>query len=96
MYAKFTKSQYSTYCTPEAKIAIDNYIDYRRRSGERITEDSPLFRQEFNKENSEQVAYLKKMTPIAIYNIVWELLQKTGIKRTPTSNRRRESRKEIT
>lgn len=41
--------EYITYCTPECRIAIDSYLEYRRRHGEHpIKEDSPLIREEFN------------------------------------------------
>jgi hypothetical protein len=41
------KEQYITYCTPETASLIDEYLDYRRRSGEKLTEDSFLIREEF-------------------------------------------------
>lgn len=80
VYATFLKSQYFTYCTPEARAAIDNYLDYRRRAGERIKEETPLFRKEFDKENSEQIAHPLKITNVTIYNAISTLLQKTGIR----------------
>jgi hypothetical protein len=41
--------EYITYCTPECRMAIDSYLEYRRRHGERpIKEYSPLIREEFN------------------------------------------------
>jgi integrase len=41
--------EYVTYCTPECTMAIDSYLEYRRRHGEHpIKEYSPLIREEFN------------------------------------------------
>ena len=40
--------KYITFMTPEAKSAIDNYLQFRERCGEHITNESPLFRSEFN------------------------------------------------
>jgi integrase len=41
--------EYVTYCTPECRMAIDSYLEYRRRHGEHsIKEYSPLIREEFN------------------------------------------------
>jgi len=41
------KEQYFTFCTPECAALIDQYLDFRRRSGENLTDDSPLIREEF-------------------------------------------------
>jgi integrase len=47
VYAR-TRQNYFTFCTPECRKAIDDYLEYRRRWGERITDDSPLFGVDFN------------------------------------------------
>jgi integrase len=41
--------EYITFTTPECKVAIDNYLDFRKRNGELITPDSYLFVQQYNK-----------------------------------------------
>ncbi len=41
------KDQYITFCTPEAAAAIDSYLNFRSRVGEKLNPDSPLFRKEF-------------------------------------------------
>ncbi|MBI5697691.1 MAG: hypothetical protein HZC29_04210 [Thaumarchaeota archaeon] len=38
------KEQYITFLTPEARKALDRYIDLRRQDGENITPESPVFR----------------------------------------------------
>ena len=38
-----TKEEYYTFTTPEAAAAIDTYVEYRRRYGEKFTPNSPLF-----------------------------------------------------
>ena len=48
------KGQYYTFCTPECAKAIDDYLEYRERCGEKITPDSPLFRKDFDTEIHEQ------------------------------------------
>ena len=48
------KGQYYTFCTPEATKAIDAYLEFRQRCGEKITSNSPLFRKEFDIEFHEQ------------------------------------------
>ena len=39
---------YSSIISPEACIALDKYLDFRREHGEQITESSPLFRDRFD------------------------------------------------
>ena len=43
-----TTSQYYTFTTFECAEALDKYIEYRKRHGEVITNDSPLLRDQFN------------------------------------------------
>jgi integrase len=80
IYAKFLRDHYFSYCTPECRSAIDAYLDYRRRYGERLTPESPLFRKEYDKEDSEQVAHPLVINGMTVYYMIWELLQKTGIR----------------
>jgi integrase len=79
VYKKY-KERYITYCTPECKKAIDDYLDYRRRCGERIQDNTPLFRKMFNKYDSIQTAHPVQVTTSTIKNIVKELLDKTGVR----------------
>lgn len=39
---------YSAFISPEACIALDKYLDYRREHGEQISDSSPLFRDKFD------------------------------------------------
>lgn len=47
VYAK-SQQKYTTFITPECNTAIQNYLNFRVRCGEKITPESPLFRTEFN------------------------------------------------
>ena len=40
-------SKYISFFSPECKQAIDNYLEFRERCGEKIGPTSPLFRREF-------------------------------------------------
>ena len=42
------REEYFTFCTPECTLAIDAYLDMRRRYGEKIGPDSILIREQFN------------------------------------------------
>jgi integrase len=79
VYPKSRKANYFSFCTPECKYAIDSYLEYRRRSGERIEDDSPVFRTDYN-------AYgriIRKVEPcsaIAVMHTMDRLLKDIGLK----------------
>jgi integrase len=75
------KSRYVTFCTPECRKEIDTYLEYRKRYGERITENSPLFRTTFNHGDQLKAAYkIKPLCTSAIKHIINELLNVTGVR----------------
>ncbi|MGE0690908.1 MAG: hypothetical protein AB7O87_09975 [Candidatus Nitrosocosmicus sp.] len=39
VYANSPKSKYKTFCTPEAAKAIDTYLEFRKRHGDRVKQD---------------------------------------------------------
>ena len=47
------KGQYYTFCSPECVTAIETYLSYRERCGEKITGDSPLLRKDFDSDFHE-------------------------------------------
>lgn len=59
-----TRQRYTTFCTPECKNAIDEYIDQRKRYGEEITGISPLLRDQFDK--SDVLKSRDKARPIKV------------------------------
>jgi integrase len=70
VYAGY-KEEYVTFCTPECAKAIDSYLQYRERCGEILTEKSPLFREQFDITDLEQIR--KKAKNITINAIVMSL-----------------------
>src|SRR5919197_1106240 len=56
VYANSKSNRHYTFCTPECRKAIDNYIEFRRQCGENITPKSPLLRREFDKRDIFAVA----------------------------------------
>jgi hypothetical protein len=46
------KVEYITYCSPECAAALNSYLDFRRRYGEKITKDSYVVRKQFNTRTS--------------------------------------------
>jgi hypothetical protein len=55
VYARSKRHSYFSFCTPESRNAIQQYPGHRKRWGERITDDSPLFRTDFNPQAVDRV-----------------------------------------
>ena len=87
VYAGFDE-QYFTYCTPECRSAIDSYIDFRKRLGEKnITAASPLFREDFDIQDKKNAANPRKISRDAIIKSMWLHAYRNGI-RTPQTHGR--------
>jgi integrase len=74
------KEEYITFCTPECANAIENYLQYRKRSGEEWNEESPFIRQQFDPKDILQVKDPKSVSTSTIRNVLWNLLNKSGIR----------------
>ena len=89
-----TSEQYFTFCSPEATNYIDAYLDYRTRSGEKLTKDAYLIREQFDVNDLEQVR--KKGRAISkktLSNLLISLTVKAGLRKVNHnfSKRERES-----
>ena len=86
-----SNEEYFCFTTPEAAHALDSYLDYRRRSSETITPNSPLFRNDFNINSIATVR--KNSKPITIHTlrcIIHSRLIKAGlIERSVTKDKQR-------
>lgn len=90
VYSKSRNSRYFSFCTPECRKSIEDYLDYRRRWGERITEDSPLFRVDFNPQTDRS----NIVKPIFYYrsqHIVRKILLDTGLRKIATEGKTQRS-----
>jgi integrase len=85
VYSRSKRSSYFTFCTPECAIEINNYLDYRKRWGERINPESPLFRADFN---ITKISDVKGIAVKTVQSIVKNLLLKTGLRKVPTETYR--------
>ena len=80
VYARSKRSHYFSFCTPETRNAISNYLDYRKRWGERLTDETPVFRTDYN---------AKRPTPASSISItrmrsfVREIAQDCGLRSIP-------------
>jgi integrase len=85
VYTKSKKSKYFTFCSTECRKEIDSYFEWRKRWGERLQDDSPVFRKEYNTEAKIQV---RPITDKAIRNFMYVLLKDTGLRKVPLENQK--------
>jgi integrase len=88
VYAKSVKSRYFTFCTPECRREIDSYLEYRRRWAERITDDSPLFRADYN---IQKTTTAKPITSYTIRGLTANLLSRSGLRKPHTEGKTKRS-----
>lgn len=72
--------QYYTYCTPEARVIVDQYLDYRRRYGEDVDANSPLIREQFDRSDLLEIKHPKRMTTRMIINSLTKTLVDAGVR----------------
>jgi hypothetical protein len=92
------KEEYITYCSMESASALNSYLDYRRRYGEKITADSYLIRKQFNVRNQYKRLTIKdppqkhKLTLNNTKYILYKLVYEAGIRDTDSKKTRRGDR----
>jgi hypothetical protein len=100
VYASSKKSRYFTFCSVECRKEIDSYLEWRKRWGERLEPDSPLFRRDFNSQ-AERDGSKSKIRAFQTGTVRWfvgKLLIDCGIRPAiplTESNRRIHPRSEI-
>jgi integrase len=96
---KKSKAKYSTFCTPECRKTIEDYIKWRESVGEAIKPDSPVFRKAFDRNDLLQVQ--NNPQPLNLHSIDWilnDLLHCTGIRtrnRKDSSENIKKERREV-
>jgi integrase len=83
-YPQSKKFRYFSFCTPEARKAIDNYLEHRKRWGERLTDDTPVFRTDFNARNTERSAKSKILSTLRMRSIIGEIARDCGMRQVST------------
>lgn len=77
-----TKDEYYCFSSPECANAIDSYIAYRERCYERIGPESPLIREQFDRDNPDK-ARSPRLLPLNTLNVlIREILIAAGIRST--------------
>jgi integrase len=75
-----TKDQHVTFCTLECASAIDSYLEFRKRYGERITDSSPFIRNQFDKADQLEGPYARSITTQGLGMIMHNLLIDAGLR----------------
>jgi len=72
--------EYITFCTPECSAAIDSYLEYRQRYGERpLKDDSPLVREIFDINDELAAINPKPLTDELFKYLIWRTARDAGI-----------------
>ena len=71
--------EYYTFCTPECAKAIDNYLDYRQRHGEKLAPDAPLIREMFDRDDQLKARNPKPLKRFGFITLIRDLIRKAGI-----------------
>lgn len=72
--------EYDTFSTPECSKEIDEYLDYRRKAGEKISPESYLLREYFDINDNEQVTRPKQLKTNSIQFQIHQKLIHAGIR----------------
>lgn len=75
------KEQYTTFCTPECTKSIDSYLECRRGYGETITPNSPLIRDEFDRNDILHIKHPRHISVKTLTRLVDNLLVASGIRK---------------
>jgi hypothetical protein len=75
-----TNNEYHCYTTRECAAAIDDYLAYRQRSGERISASAPLIREQFDSTDVLQARRPQHMNTNAIRRSLGYHLVKCGLR----------------
>lgn len=76
-----TKSEYYSFTTLECAAYIDEYLEYRERCGEKITDNSPLIRDDFIIDDLLHIENPRHLTINTLNYYLRNILIKTGIRK---------------
>lgn len=93
VYNRSGKYRYYTFCPPECAAVIDEYLEYRKRSGEQLKDKSPLIRDKYGIDNPFTPP-AKFLSIRAMSSIFENVLKKTGINQ-PTISKPKWQKREV-
>ena len=71
------KEEYITFCTPECAKEIDAYLDYRKRKGEHVSQDSYLLVRKFSSNTKDKGRPFKGR---ALWAVLETMLSNSGLR----------------
>ena len=80
VYAR-THDTYFSFTTPESTKAIRDYWDYRQRYGEKLTDKSPLIREQFNIGDHLRIENPRFVTDKAIEYLIEQTITRSGTRK---------------
>lgn len=78
-----TTEEYWTFLTPEASEALDDYLNERRKDGEIMTPENPVFRSRY----SLGIEKVKALSVSSIIQVIYRVLNKAGLRQNFKNNR---------
>jgi integrase len=76
-----TREEYYCFCSPECANAIDSYVAYRERYYEKISAESPLIREQFDRDNPDKARNPRHLSLDALGFLIREMLLASGIQK---------------
>jgi hypothetical protein len=74
------KERYFTFTTPEASRALNTYLKYRETCGEKLKPSSPLFRNQFDRNDPDSVHDPEQIRLRALEWLISQTIQKSGLR----------------
>jgi integrase len=97
IYYVGTKDEYYSFTTPECSKYIKEYLEYRSRSGENITNTSPFIRDTFKINDLPRIKSPRHLTKNALVYYIRTIVFKTGLRETKEGEEgEKEDKKETT
>jgi integrase len=75
-----SKQSYFVFITPEASKAINTYLSYRERYGEKLTSKSPVFRDQFDRNDPDSIHNVKPLKLRALERLISRTIEKSGLR----------------
>jgi integrase len=78
VYAR-TRDRCITFCSPECYTVIQEYLEYRRKSGETLNDKAPLIREQFNIDNPFTTNVPKPLSEHGVWYTVERAIKKSAV-----------------
>ena len=80
VYAR-TRDKYFSFMTVESSKAVRDYLDYRQRYGEKITDKSPLIREQFNIGDHLRIKNPRFVSDKTIEYLINQVVTRSGVRK---------------